>query len=56
MAKRTGSKKAGQFTFDVISDVKAQEELAELGGGRGGRTSKYDPLADAAQKLSDEKS
>lgn len=55
MAKRSGTKKAGQFSFDVVSEDKAQEELSELRSGRGGRVSKYEPLADAAQKLSGDK-
>lgn len=55
MAKRSGSKKAGQFSFEVISEEKAQEELSVLRSGKGGRASKYEPLADAAQGLSGDK-
>lgn len=55
MAKRTGSKKAGQFTFQVIPQEEAAEELSELRSGRGGRSSKYVPLAEAAQNLTGNK-
>lgn len=55
MAKRSGTKKAGAFSFEVVSEEKAQEELSELRSGRGGRVSKYEPLADAAQKLAGDK-
>lgn len=55
MAKRSGTKKAGQFSFEVISEEKAQEELSELRSGKGGRASKYEPLADEAQNLAGDK-
>lgn len=46
-------RKAGNFRFDMLTDEKAQEELSSLRSGRGGRTSKYGPLAAAAEKLGD---
>ena len=46
--------KRGKFDVQVVSEEEAQEELAELRSGRGGRTSKYKPLADEAQKLSED--
>lgn len=46
--------KRGKFQVEVVSEDAAQEELAELRSGRGGRTSKYKPLADEAQNLSDD--
>lgn len=55
MAKRTGSRKAGSFKFEVISDAQAQEELSGLRSGKGGRASKYEPLADAASGLTGDK-
>lgn len=55
MAKRSGSKKAGLFKFEVISEDQAQEELSELRSGKGGRSSKYEPLADAAQNITGDK-
>lgn len=55
MAKRTASKKAGQYTFNIITESDAREELAQLRGGRGGRTSKYESLAEAAQELTGDK-
>ena len=55
MAKRSGAKKAGAFKFEVISDQQAQQELSGLRAGKGGRASKYEPLAEAAQSLTGEK-
>lgn len=55
MAKRSGSKKAGQFTFELISEDQANEELSELRSGKGGRASKYEPLANEAQNLTGDK-
>ncbi len=55
MAKRSGTKKAGQFTFEVISEEQANEELSTLRSGKGGRASKYEPLATEAQKISGDK-
>ncbi len=55
MAKRSGTKKAGQFTFEVISEEQANEELSTLRSGKGGRASKYEPLAAEAQKISGDK-
>lgn len=43
--------KKGAFEVEVVSEEAAQEELAELRSGRGGRTSKYKPLADQAQDI-----
>ena len=45
--------KHGQFDVEVVSEAEAQEELAELRSGRGGRVSKYKPLADRAQDLNE---
>ena len=51
MAPRKETKKAGQYTLAVITHNDAKEELADLRAGRGGRVSKYEPLAEAAQDL-----
>lgn len=51
MAKSRQSKKAGQFTFSVLPEEDAELELRELRSGRGGRVSKYEPLAKAAAEL-----
>lgn len=51
MAKKSGTKKAGNFTFDVITESDANEQLTALQAGRGRRSSKYKILAEAAQEL-----
>lgn len=55
MAKSTQTKKAGQFTFSVMTEENAQKELTKLRSGRGGRVSKYEPLAEEADKLTADK-
>lgn len=48
-------KKANGFEIHIESADAALKELTELRSGRGGRESKYKPIADAAAKLAKDK-
>lgn len=45
------AKKQRSFDIERVTATKAKEELSDLRSGRGGRTSKYLPVAEEAQEL-----
>lgn len=44
---------SGGIQFDTVTADKAQQELTELRGGRGGRTSQFASLFEAVKELKD---